>query len=390
MRNLLIFLVTIVVCTAPTVVSAQLSNDSLSAFLQYKTIPVLELVTPTVIEVPLENNLYRSRDVLVYEVSTQKFIGSYLIREQIAEAIRFSAITEPPVPNSSRLVDNDLTETVRFEVPGDFAGSASITLVSSRPIAATSLILALAEHVTLPLTVSVQAKTDTGLKTVVATKKMTSSVVTFPEVTAQEWLVTFTYAQPLAITELTLKADDENSWFKNSVRFLAQPGENYQLYINPDRSVRTAVSEAGNLTNDTNVVKVDASPSFNNPHYTPSDIDGDGVPDSIDNCVNVPNLDQIDIDNNGLGDTCDDFDRDGILNPQDNCPNLPNRDQADEDGDGIGDVCDDAESRFTEQHSWIPWLGMGVATAILIFLFVLVATTKRPEEEGTEITHEPE
>ena len=37
----------------------------------------------------------------------------------------------------------------------------------------------------------------------------------------------------------------------------------------------------------------------------PEDIDGDGVPDSTDNCKNVANADQADADNDGLGDVCD-------------------------------------------------------------------------------------
>ena len=43
------------------------------------------------------------------------------------------------------------------------------------------------------------------------------------------------------------------------------------------------------------------------------DIDGDGVLDEFDNCVNVPNEGQVDTDSNSQGDICQDFylDRDG-------------------------------------------------------------------------------
>ena len=51
------------------------------------------------------------------------------------------------------------------------------------------------------------------------------------------------------------------------------------------------------------------------------DTDGDGVPDSIDNCPGVWNPDQADMDGNGIGDACDpDIDGDGILNEADTCP----------------------------------------------------------------------
>jgi gliding motility-associated-like protein len=70
------------------------------------------------------------------------------------------------------------------------------------------------------------------------------------------------------------------------------------------------------------------------------DTDGDGVPDQDDNCVNTPNSDQADYNNNGIGDVCDDTDGDTITDDIDNCVETSNTDQLDTDGDGVGDVCD--------------------------------------------------
>lgn len=56
------------------------------------------------------------------------------------------------------------------------------------------------------------------------------------------------------------------------------------------------------------------------------DQDLDGIFDDVDNCPTISNSNQDDLDNDGIGDVCDnqdnrDSDGDGIQNYQDNCPN---------------------------------------------------------------------
>ncbi|HSA59482.1 MAG TPA: thrombospondin type 3 repeat-containing protein [bacterium] len=83
------------------------------------------------------------------------------------------------------------------------------------------------------------------------------------------------------------------------------------------------------------------------------DTDGDGVPDSQDNCPTKPNADQADGDSDGVGNVCDncptvanadqtDTDHDGRGDACDNCPLNVNPHQEDSDGDRVGDRCDDA------------------------------------------------
>ncbi|QIZ85792.1 hypothetical protein HF888_07260 [Bermanella marisrubri] len=92
-------------------------------------------------------------------------------------------------------------------------------------------------------------------------------------------------------------------------------------------------------------------------------MDADGIPDQTDNCLNIANPDQADLDGNGQGDVCDsDIDGDGVANDSDlfprdssetidtdgdgigdngdNCPAIANPEQENADNDTAGDACD--------------------------------------------------
>jgi hypothetical protein len=94
--------------------------------------------------------------------------------------------------------------------------------------------------------------------------------------------------------------------------------------------------------------------------FCDDDEDDDGIENDLDNCPNTCNSQQLDADGDDIGDLCDwnpgctlnggcgqtkceqscDIDNDGFLNNEDNCPSTCNSQQLDADNDGIGDACD--------------------------------------------------
>ena len=73
------------------------------------------------------------------------------------------------------------------------------------------------------------------------------------------------------------------------------------------------------------------------------DTDEDGIIDALDNCVFIQNPNQEDENDDGIGDACSDLDEDGLLDSEDNCPLNSNPNQEDENNDGIGDACSDLD-----------------------------------------------
>ena len=96
-----------------------------------------------------------------------------------------------------------------------------------------------------------------------------------------------------------------------------------------DYIIQLYIGEANNII---------SSVSWNFTIY--GDNDADGINDLNDNCVNINNANQLDLDGDGLGDACDDdIDGDGVLNQDDALPNDTNE-SIDTDGDGIGNNAD--------------------------------------------------
>ncbi len=230
----------------------------------------------------------------------------------------------------------------------------------------------MADHVALPVCAEIKALVDGQEKIIVSKKKMSASIIPFPETSSSQWVIHFYYSQLLCISEMKLEQTNTSAFSNWSIRFLAQPGHSYRIYFSSDRMIEIPSGEAGNFEKAKNVLLIPETKYEKNPDYTPADTDGDGVPDIKDNCVDIKNPAQVDFNKDGRGDACDDSDYDGVVNSKDNCPDVPNFSQEDTDGDGIGDACDREESRLTEKYKWLLWISIGSVLIVLIALSILV------------------
>jgi len=115
--------------------------------------------------------------------------------------------------------------------------------------------------------------------------------------------------------------------------------------------------------------------TYKNPEYN-NDFDSDGVINNMDNCLDVSNDNQKDINYNGMGDACEDSDRDTILDFEDNCVEKSNRDQTDSDGDGIGNACDESDDRFWEKYKILLYLFVVIIALLFVILSIRLIKKK--------------
>lgn len=149
-------------------------------------------------------------------------------------------------------------------------------------------------------------------------------------------------------TAVTYTAPSVNDAIDGPVSVSCTPASGTLFPVGSTTVTCTATDEHQNTTTSTFAVTVTLTTGGGDP----VDTDGDGIPDTTDNCPLNANTNQANNDGDAMGDVCDPDDDndtipdvetpnegDGTTGP-DNCPFTANTNQADNDNDGIGDVCD--------------------------------------------------
>lgn len=370
---------------------AVLQTAPVTGYRYVGVVPIWNGKVPAVLEVPIDAGIVgrfgktQAMDVLT-NTETASYLREYVTKQSLLLDVR--AQVNGRVVQGEALTDAQADTWMDFsiengksfgqavidlEAPADFRADTFTVVTDARSSSVTSIGITTID-------------TQGDLQTVRVPRDEKTSQVSFPETEAKRWRVTISYDQPVRVLELEFRSKQIRVPIRTDiqygVRFLAIPGHSYQIFAGANETIRIDWRESGRLDQDAGVVKMSPISFDPNTNYIESDRDFDRVEDFLDNCPDVPNVNQTDIDGNLIGDDCEDFDRDGVLNHEDNCVDTANRNQDDEDKDGIGDACDFEESRFTEKHAWVPWAGIGIAVLVIGVLFALTIRhiPKEPQE----------
>jgi hypothetical protein len=269
----------------------------------------------------------------------------------------------------SMAYDGDRNSGIEFGVEvGTPVHSASLSFAAPQGLTARALTVLVMPSGVSPDTVSITV--DGRVVLAQYPFPVGSGMISFPQINGTNWSVSFTYRQPLLISEISLvDAFPVPSAVTPVISFLAQPGQSYRIFMNPDATPLVNPGQEFPQITSTQVAKrVTGSVPHANLYFVPSDDDLDGLSNRRDNCPRVANPLQEDVNLNRVGDICEDVDFDGTMGNIDNCPHITNSSQRDSDGDGIGDACDTQENRFTEAYPFVPWVGMGIALCVILGL----------------------
>src|SRR3989344_1575214 len=125
----------------------------LSAYKQYKDIAAAQIngIVPTVVQVPLDQDLLERTDFAVLDMATDRFEPSYFFESQIPTTL--SATSDDTQVDTSALTDNDTSTYASFDVPGDRTVRSIIRLHAAHEIETSQLSVMLADNVALPRTI---------------------------------------------------------------------------------------------------------------------------------------------------------------------------------------------------------------------------------------------
>lgn len=187
-----------------------------------------------------------------------------------------------------------------------------------------------------------------------------------------------------------------NLYLKENPKF---DGNHIIQYVNKDTDNDWVINTLDNCINDYNPNQLDSDAIWI--WDVCSDKDWDWVNWNTDNCTTIYNPDQKDENKNGVWDDCEvDTDKDNVFDSIDNCVNISNElqydidwdrvwddcdnclekynsDQKDIDKDNIWDDCDNKDDRYIESNkTFFVWILIAFVLVFLLWIYVMVKKLK--------------
>jgi len=361
-------------------------NSVRNTFQNVYTVPKNVEQIPILYEIIIPKNLITSNDGNFYmynETSSNPQEYSQKIIENTSPKYAIRDITSSRA--TSVLSDLNTETYLEYEING--SNQAIIGINYEQEVTSDRLVFDLPKNAINPSFVTIKTS-DSNLgnssgRIILNRVRVNSNRVNFPSTRSKNWIIEFEYNQPFRLSEIKFETKPEN--YSYSIKFLAQANEEYALYLNSTYQFVSEFAEKNRVYYYDNIeskVKLTLSNLQANYEFNQIDSDFDEVPDKKDNCSTYPNPDQVDLNENGIGDLCEDIDFDGRLSYEDNCPNISNPFQFDEDNDGKGNECDQEESRLPERYPFLPYAGIGISTLVILGLFYVVYKNSKKEEQG--------
>ncbi|MGL4757892.1 MAG: thrombospondin type 3 repeat-containing protein [Patescibacteria group bacterium] len=199
----------------------------------------------------------------------------------------------------------------------------------------------------------------------------------FPLTEITEFRIDVEYYAKTRIKEIKINSENQTPE-SQKIAFLALPNTNYFLLYGGPITANIRSDEIYQSSALTTSGKINIENVLKNVDYNEPDQDEDGKSDKVDNCKNEPNPDQADLDNNGIGNACEDKDGDRVFDSKDNCPLLSNSNQNNIDKDNTGDACDKQDDRLLNKNPWILYVAIAISSfSILGVVLYLINSNKK-------------
>jgi hypothetical protein len=375
------FLLLILVCAVPFTYTAAEVGESYEHEVLYEVGEVLEnakvyqnvhvpqIATTSVVSFRTEYD--HTGFVLLETTAIPPVVQPYMFVSELQRSVP-EVVSPTALDNPKALVDDDIYTGATYDV---LSGSrtlqvAEITLRYQELFTADELQMVLGKFIAAPVFVEIVADGER----IFAQNPGGMPTISFPQTSAKEWVLKMTHIQPLRLMEVQLGLAQHDALYRQGMLYFhAEPEKQYRLYRELNYPVDSVSDkEVVVVSAETEIYEGELLSVVKNPEYNAPDIDTDGILDFIDNCVRTENRDQIDSNNDGLGDACEDDDNDGLIAARDNCPDIANKNQIDSNNDGVGDAC----GKKITIPIWVFMLG-SIAGLMVIIGGVLILHRRR-------------